>query len=309
MKVLLTGGAGFIGSHLAAGLLRRGHDVVVLDDLSNGRRENVPAGCTFIEADAGAPTTLSLLPPVDSVVHFAAQSSGPISADVPYKDLQSNAASTLLLSRWCLQHGIRRFVYASSMAIYGNPPSLPVSEDAPQIPLSYYGVSKLASEHLLRVAAQEGLRPTSLRFFSVYGAGQNLDNVKQGIVSIYLAYLLRDDHVPVTGSLDRFRDLVHVDDVVRLVADVLEREFTPEAAYNVGGGRPTTVRQLLQALIAAADLPRDFPVRELPGSPSDQFGLYADISRARRDFGWTPAVDLADGLKGMARWAKSAQHV
>jgi UDP-glucose 4-epimerase len=308
MRVLLTGGAGFIGSHLAAGLLQRGHEVVVLDDLSNGRRENVPADCAFVEADVSDPATLNAIPVVDSVVHFAAQSSGPISADVPYRDLQSNAASTLLLSRWCVQHGIRRFVYASSMAIYGNPPAVPVSEDAPQIPLSYYGISKLTSEHLLRVASQDGLRPTSLRFFSVYGAGQNLDNVQQGIVSIYLAYLLRSDHVPVTGSLERFRDLVHVDDVVRLCADVLERESSPEPAYNVGGGRPITVRQLLDALIAAADLPRDFPIRELGGSRSDQFGLYADISRATRDFGWTPTVALADGLKRMVEWARSMQN-
>ena len=309
MRVLLTGGAGFIGSHLAAGLLQRGHEVVVLDDLSNGRRENVPAGCAVIEADVSDPATVNAIPAVDSVVHFAAQSSGPISADVPYRDLQSNAVSTVLLSRWCLQHGIRRFVYASSMAIYGNPPAVPVTEDAPQIPLSYYGISKLTSEHLLRVASQDGLRPTSLRFFSVYGAGQNLDNVQQGIVSIYLAYLLRSDHVPVTGSLQRFRDLVHVDDAVRLCADVLERESTPEPAYNVGGGRPITVRQLLDALIAAADLPRDFEIRELGGSRSDQFGLYADISRTRRDFGWTPTVALADGLKRMVQWARSAQHV
>ena len=308
MNILLTGGAGFIGSHLAAGLLQRGHEVVVLDDLSNGRRENVPHGCAFIEADAGVPATLGLLPRVDAVIHFAAQSSGPASADLPYKDLQANAASTLLLSRWCVQHGIRRFVYASSMAIYGNPPALPVPEDAPQLPLSYYGVSKLTSEHLLRIAAQDGLRPTSLRFFSVYGPGQNLDNVKQGIVSIYLAYLVRGDHVPVTGSLDRFRDLVHVDDVVRLCTDVVERESTPEAAYNAGGGRPTTVRELLQALIAAADLPRDFPIVEHPGSNSDQFGLYADTARVRRDFGWTPSIALADGLKDMARWAKSMQN-
>jgi UDP-glucose 4-epimerase len=309
MKVLVTGGAGFIGSHLAAALLRRGHDVVVLDDLSNGRRENVPSGCALIEADAGQPATLDLLPVVDRVVHFAAQSSGPISADVPYKDLQSNAASTLLLSRWCLRHGIRRFVYASSMAIYGNPPTLPVSEDAPQVPLSYYGVSKLTSEHLLRVASQEGLRPTSLRFFSVYGPGQNLDNVRQGIVSIYLAYLLRHDHVPVTGSLDRFRDLVHVDDVVALVIDVLERESSPAPAYNVGGGRPITVRQLLDALIAAAELPTDFPVRELPGSSSDQFGLFADISRAGADFRWTPKTDLTQGFRLMVQWARSVQKV
>jgi UDP-glucose 4-epimerase len=117
MKVLVTGGAGFIGSHLAAALRDRGHEVVVVDDLSNGRRDNVPAGCAFLEADISDPATLNAIPVVDRVVHFAAQSSGPVSADVPYRDLQSNAVSTLLLSRWCVQHGIRRFVYASSMAI------------------------------------------------------------------------------------------------------------------------------------------------------------------------------------------------
>jgi UDP-glucose 4-epimerase len=211
--------------------------------------------------------------------------------------------STLLLSRWCIERGIGRFVYASSMAVYGNPATLPVTEDAPCIPLSYYGVSKLTSEHLLRVAARDGLRPTCLRFFSVYGPGQNLDNLKQGIVSIYLAYLLRSTEVPVTGSLDRFRDLVHVDDVVTLCVESLERDSTPAFAYNVGGGRAITVRELLSRLMEAVGTPPDFPIRELAGSASDQFGLYADISRARADFGWQPAVALVEGLRDTAAWA------
>src|SRR5262245_48932883 len=196
MKVLVTGGAGFIGSHLARALLDRKHEVVVVDNLVGGKRENVPERCGFVEADVSDPESVDRLPPVDCVAHFAAQSSGPISSEIPYRDLQSNAASTLLLSRWCVNRGIRRFVYASSMAIYGNPLDMPVREDAAQLPLSYYGVSKLTSEHLLRVAEHEGLRSTSLRFFSVYGPGQDLGNLKQGIVSIYLAYLLRGVPVP-----------------------------------------------------------------------------------------------------------------
>jgi UDP-glucose 4-epimerase len=213
--------------------------------------------------------------------------------------------STLLLSRWCLERGVQRFVYASSMAVYGNVEQLPASEDrTPCVPRSYYGVSKLTSEHLLRVAAQDGLRSTSLRFFTVYGPGQDLDNLQQGIVSIYLAYMLRSTEVPVTGSLDRFRDLVHVDDVVELCAGVAARPSTPAPVYNVGLGRPVTVRELLRRLIEALGLPEDFPIRELPGAASDQFGLYADISRARADLDWKPRVDLASGLRGMAAWAR-----
>jgi UDP-glucose 4-epimerase len=306
VKILVTGGAGFIGSHLTRRLLSRGHDVAVADNLTNGREESVPSDCRFLRVDVAEPSAVSSLPHVDAVVHLAAQSSGPMSAEVPYEDLRSNAASTLLLSRWCVDRRIRRFVYASSMAIYGNPQALPVSEDAPCVPLSYYGISKLTSEHLLRVAAADGLQPTSLRFFSVYGPGQNLDNLKQGIVSIYLAYLLRSHEVPVTGSLRRFRDLVHVDDVVRLCADVVERDSTLRPAYNVGSGRPTSVRELLDALVDAAGLPSDFPVRELPGSPSDQFGLYADVTRAGDDLSWTPAVELASGLRSMVEWARTA---
>ena len=143
MKILLTGGAGFIGSHLAKRLLLRGHEVVIVDNLSNGRRENVPSGCRLLELDAGEPTTLPSLPRVDAVVHFAAQSSGPASAEMPYDDLQSNAASTLLLSRWCIEQGVRRFVYASSMAIYGNPEQLPVTEDTPCVPLSAWNAWKV----------------------------------------------------------------------------------------------------------------------------------------------------------------------
>ncbi|MBI4342271.1 MAG: NAD-dependent epimerase/dehydratase family protein [Candidatus Omnitrophica bacterium] len=307
MHVVVTGGAGFVGSHLARQLLEAGHHVTVVDNLATGRRGHVPAGAEFLELDVSRPESLGALPggSFDAVCHLAAQSSGPASAEMPYHDLQANAASTLLLSRWCLERRVPRFLYASSMAIYGEAAS-PVREDAACAPLSYYGVSKLASEHLLRLAAREGLDVACFRMFSVYGPGQNLGNLTQGMVSIYLAYLLQGIEVPVTGSLQRVRDFLYIDDAVRAWRLALERPLRPGVStWNLGSGRPVTVRALLDALLAAVQLPASHPIRELPGSAADQFALYADVTTARRDLGWQPSVSLPDGLEAMAAWAKS----
>jgi UDP-glucose 4-epimerase len=307
MRVLITGGAGFIGSHLARSLLHAGHSVVVVDNLSTGKRENIPSGADFLELDVGRVDAIAALPDgkFDAVCHLAAQSSGPASMEMPYHDLQSNAASTLLLSRWCLERGVPRFLYASSMAIYGNVEQLPAVETTPSLPVSYYGVSKLASEHMLRVAAGEGLSITSLRMFSVYGPGQNLGNLKQGMVSIYLAYLLRREELPITGSLKRFRDFVYIDDVIEAWLRLLALPAAPAPAYNIGYGRPTTVAELLKALLVALDLPHHYPICELPGSSADQYGLYADITRAQTELGWSPQVALCEGLRAMVEWARS----
>jgi UDP-glucose 4-epimerase len=303
----VTGGAGFIGSHLARRLIAEGHRVAVVDNLSSGLRENVPPQAEFVELDLGRADCLEFLPSgdFDAVCHLAAQSSGPASADMPYLDLQVNAASTLQLSRWCLARRVPRFLYASSMAVYGNPPASPVGEDGPCEPVSYYGVSKLTSEHLLRLAAREGLNVTSFRMFSVYGPGQNLGNLRQGMVSIFLAYLMRGVEVPVTGSLNRFRDFVYIDDVIEAWLRALTLPATPAATYNLGSGHPTTVRELLAALLQAMQLPADYPIRELPGSASDQFGLYADIGRAQTDLGWLPRIMMSEALDRMAAWAKT----
>ena len=242
MKVMVTGGAGFIGSHLTHRLLQKGHAVVIVDNLSSGRMENVPSGAQFLYADISRPDFLEQLPiDVDAVCHLAAQSAGIISAERPYYDLQANAGSTLLLTRWCLKHGIPRFVYASSMAVYGDVDVSPVREETPCVPTAYYGISKLTSEHVLRLAAREGLKVTAFRIFTSYGPGQDLGNLKQGMVSIYLAYLLRGVPVPVTGSLDRFRDIIYIDDVVNAWEKAVERSETPSQVYNLASGKRTTV--------------------------------------------------------------------
>jgi UDP-glucose 4-epimerase len=307
MRVLVTGGAGFIGSSLARRMLAEGYEVAIVDDLSTGYRENIPPGAEFLELDLTRPESFGKLPAgrFDAVCHLAGQSSGAGSMENPHHDLEANAASTILLSQWCLAKGVTRFVFASSMGVYGDAQPLPVSEEARCQPLSFYGASKLAAEHALQVAARQGLQPTALRLFSVYGPGQDLGRLTQGIVSIYLAYLLKGVPVPITGSLQRFRDLIYIDDVVKAWLAAVLRPSTPSPAYNIGTGKPTTVRQLLDRLIGTLNLPADYPIQELPGSPADQFGIYADTSRAQRELHFSHRVELTDGVRKMVEWARS----
>jgi UDP-glucose 4-epimerase len=307
VRVLITGGAGFIGSTLARRLLASGNQIVVADNLSTGLRANVPEGAIFVETDLSKPASLANLPSgaYDAVAHLAAQSSGALGQRDPYADMQGNVAATVLLSRWCLERKIPRFLYASSMTVYGEENREPLAENATCRPIGYYGASKLASENYLRVASAEGLNVTSFRLYNVYGPGQNLANLDQGMVSIYLAYMLKGVPVPVTGSLDRYRDFVYVDDVVDLLAAALARARTPSDVYNVGTGKRTTVRELLALLLGAMKLSADYPISELAGSRADLFGSIADPARAESELGWRPRVALAQGLAGMVAWART----
>jgi UDP-glucose 4-epimerase len=191
------------------------------------------------------------------------------------------------------------------MTVYGQASGESLNEETPLRPISYYGVSKLASENYLRLAANEGIGVTCFRFFNVYGRGQNIANLHQGMVSIYLAYLLDGVPVPVTGSLDRYRDFVHIADIVDVLMRALAKTPAGFNVYNIGTGTKTTVRELLALLIAAMKLPPDHPIEERAGSPSDVFGSVADVARAREVLGWWPRVRLTDGIADMIAWARS----
>jgi UDP-glucose 4-epimerase len=299
MRVLVTGGAGFIGSHLARRLRDAGYDVVIADDLSTGSAANVPDGIELVRVDLGdrsADQALAALS-ADVICHLAGQSSGEKSFDDPARDLDANARSTAILSAWALRTGVSTFIQASSMSVYGQPERLPMTETGPTAPISYYGASKLAAERILAIAAAQGLRTVSMRMFSVYGPGQDLTELRQGMASIYLAYMLAGREIPVTGALDRERDLVHVDDVVAAWIQAIERPVT--GAFNLGTGEATTVAQLIRSLAEALGLDPDYPVRECPASPGDQTRAWADISRAKRELDWRPAVALPEGLASL----------
>ena len=279
-RVLLTGGAGFIGSHLAATLLADGWDVDVVDDLSTGDRASIPDSAEFLELDLGRSESISALPDRDyaAILHLAGQSSGEKSFDDPLRDLDANARSTVLLAEWALRRGIPAFVHASSMGVYGQPDSLPVAETVEPRPISWYGASKLAAERALAVAGDQGLRTVSMRMFSVYGPGQDLTEMRQGMASIFLAMLLRGEAVEVHGSLDRVRDFVFIDDCVAAWRIALERDV--RGAFNIGTGVGTSVGDLVTQLIAATGLPADHPVTSIGPTPGDQATMIADPARA-----------------------------
>lgn len=306
-KVIITGGAGFIGSHIARRLRDTGYDVVIIDNLVTGNINNIPHEVEFIEGDISKKKLIGSLPRKDvyAVLHLAAQSSGEISHEIPQLDLKVNTLGTLLLLQWCLKHCIPRFVYASSMAIYGDVTHNPVLETHPCNPLSFYGISKLSSEQYVQHFARGGLNTTCFRMFSVYGPGQNMTNMKQGMVSIFLAYLMREEEIWVKGSKDRFRDFIYIDDVVDVWCSALENKKTYGKIYNLATGIKTTVGYLVhQEIELFGKDPKKYPVKFEGSTPADQFGLYADISLLNKDLSWKPKVSLENGLKRMISWVK-----
>ncbi len=306
-RILVTGGAGFIGSHLARRLILKGYSVTIVDNLSTGSKENVPPEAEFLKVDLRRPDSTHELPrgPYKAVCHLAGQSSGEKSFEDPLDDFDANARSTLSLALWSIEQGIPTFLHASSMAVYGLVGDQPVSEVTHPRPISYYGASKHSAEQILRVVTAQRLRTCSLRMFSVYGPGQNLEDQKQGMVSIYLAYLLKQEPLIVKGSLDRIRDFVYVEDVV--TAWEMALEGPAKGVLNVAGGCRTSVRALIAELLMAMGLHEDYPIRQIEATPGDQEVIFADIRAIRKGLGWEPRVPLRDGICRMVNWARTHQ--
>jgi UDP-glucose 4-epimerase len=303
-KYLVTGAAGFIGSHLARRLYERGDEVWTIDNLSTGYEKNIPAGVHFIQGDCQDQKSLKQLNDnrFDAILHFAGQSSGEISFDDPVYDLRTNTESTLLLINYGLNHGCNRFIYASSMSVYGEVDDKAISESHPTKPLSFYGIGKLASENYLRIYQSKGLQATSLRLFNVYGTNQNMSNLRQGMVSIFLAQLLNNNEIVVKGSLDRYRDFLFINDCVDFTLKVLADKISIGKIYNVGTGIKTTVKELLEKLKTFSKISKN--IQQSDPTPGDQKGIFADISLARRELNFFPEYDLDKGLSEMVQWAR-----
>lgn len=302
---LVTGAAGFIGSAITKSLLEKGNKVITIDNLSTGKKEMIPDGCIFIKGNDFDANIIEKLYTYkfDSIIHIAGQSSGEISFEVPVYDLQTNAQSTLMLLDYAKKTGCKEFIFASSMSTYGDHEEPLVSEDTLTIPKSFYAVGKLASENYMRIYSNTyGLKCTVLRFFNVFGPGQNLDNLKQGMASIYLALALRDRHITVKGSKDRFRDFVYIDDIVSAVKKVMGREKGRMfEVYNVSNQRKIYVREIINVI--EKSLPFKITHEYIEGTPGDQRGIYGVNKKIISDLDWRPKVSFEDGMQKMIQWA------
>jgi UDP-glucose 4-epimerase len=300
---LVTGVAGFIGAAVAAALIRKGHEVTGLDNLSTGFSANIPQGVAFFEGncqDKRLYTETLAGRSFDAIFHIAGQSSGEVSFDDPVSDLRANTESTLHLLTFAAGTGCARFIYASSMSVYGLQPDAPVRESAPLAPQSFYGVGKLAGEHYTRLYGQYGVGGTCLRLFNVYGPGQNMGNMRQGMVSIFMSMMLKDGHIHVKGSPDRFRDFVYIDDVVAAFLACLERPDSVGKELNIGGSGKIPVGNLVDRLRRLS--PSAVTVEYAGTTAGDLHGICADGSLARACLGYSPKIPLDEGLARMYAW-------
>ena len=302
---LITGAAGFIGSRLAQKFIEKGNKVTTIDNLSTGIKSNIPKGVRFIEGDCASSKVINKLPDetFDAIFHIAGQSSGEISFDDPLYDIKTNTESTLLLLKFALKNGCSRFIYAGTMSVYGIQGDYPVSENADCKPESFYGVGKLASEHYLRIYEQYGIKSTSLRLFNVYGPGQNLNNLRQGMVSIFLAQMLFNSHIQIKGSEDRYRDFIHIDDVVEAFLRCLICEDSNGQIINIGTGVRTSVKELINLMVS--NQKNKISIEYSGKTSGDINGIYADVNKMNSILDIQNLIPIDKGLSGFVEWAKN----
>jgi len=309
-RVLVTGGAGFIGSHLVDTLLDRGFLVTVLDNLNTGVRTNVNAAADFIEGDVRNADDIdrAFESAPDIVCHLAGQASIRLAWANPEADLNVNVVGTLNVLSAVKSHRTPRLLYASSMMIYGDPDILPTPETAPALPVAHYGVTKYAAERYVALAAEDPEHPlavTSFRMFNVFGPRQALDNPYQGVLAIFLGHALRGEKITIHSDGEQSRDFVFVDDICRAWADAIDNPTTFGRVFNLGSGRATTVNQLCDAVLRQFGLDRStFEVTTAPAQLGDIRRSEAAIDAIAKALAWQPKVDLEDGMAATVAWAR-----
>ena len=296
---LVTGGAGFIGSHLIKRLLTLGGKVTTIDNLSTGFKKNISSDVNFIKGDCGNFKIYKKLKnkKFDAIFHLAGQSSGEISFDDPIYDIKCNTSSTILLLKYALQSGCKRFIFASTMSVYGKNIVNPVNELQKTFPLSFYGISKLASENYLRIYEKYGIEYTSLRLFNVYGPGQNMSNLRQGMISIFMSQMINHGKINIKGSSYRYRDFIYIDDVVEYFIKCLKNNKSIGKNINIGTGKKTYVHQIIKKLLLLNK--KNIPTNYKGSTQGDINGIYADIKLKEKIFEKIDHTPLQAGLLKM----------
>ncbi len=299
MKALVTGGAGFIGSHIVDRLLADGHHVVVLDDFSTGHRSNLPdnKALTIVEGDiSDAKIVNQCMKEVDWVFHKAAVASVPKTVNDPVGSSAVNYQGTLYLLEAARKNNVKRFVFASSAALYGDEPTLPKIETMCPVTLSPYAVDKLASEFACGMYTKlYGLETVSLRYFNVYGPKQDPSSPYSGVISIFTDKLKNKEAPTIFGDGEQVRDFVYVGDVVEANMKAVTTEGAAGQYYNIATSKKITLNNLLKVLCNIYDT--TFEVNYDDARQGDIKESYAEINKAVSVLQWQPKVELQQGLK------------
>ena len=298
MKILVTGGAGFIGSHVVDAYIAAGHEVAVLDDLSTGREDNLNADAAFHRVDVRDLTkvqsAIAAFRP-EIVNHHAAQSEVPKSVADPGNDALVNVVGGLNVLRACVDSGVRKVIFSSTGgALYGEPDVVPADEDHPVRPLSPYGTSKYSVEQYLGTFQRTfGLTFTTLRYANVYGARQDFAAEEGRVVAVFASRMLEGKPLTIDGDGNQSRDMIHVGDVA--MANIAALDRGDGGTYHVSTGVPVTVNDLFRKLAILIEYklePRFGPARK-----GDVYRIALDNSRAADELGWAPQIQLEEGLR------------
>lgn len=294
MKVLITGGAGFIGLHLVEKLIKEQIDVVIVDNLTSGTKERIPKSATFYEADIEDLTIENIftIEKPDYVVHLAAQVSVQVSMKNPLADCLANIAGTINLLQNCMKFNVKKLIFASSAAVYGEPAYLPIDEDHPQHPISFYSLSKQTSEQYIKLYAKHfGLNHSILRFANVYGPGQNAHG-EAGVISIFLNSIFQEN-APIIYGGEQTRDFVFVKDVADGIYSALH--YGRNHTYNLSTNTETKINQLLTSILKMVNSNLTPVIK--PQRDGDIKQSRLDNTKAINELHWVPRYSLERGLQ------------
>jgi len=293
MKILVTGGAGFIGNHLANKLKKLGHEILIVDFSEKiTQKPNISNDFNFYGFNLSEYKNFNRLPKdIDAIYHIAAQTSGYTGLIDPDKDIDWNIKGTLNVCRFAKENKIKKIIYTSSMSVYGDGD---FKKEIDKVnPISHYGISKFCGELYLKQYKEYGIDYTIFRLFNVYGFGQDLENLDQGMVSIYLAQSLKSNTIEVKGSLNRYRNFIYIDDVVNALILGLD-DKTKNQTYNVCTSTKTTVKELLDTIFKAHN--KVFKIKNIGQYEGDQNGCTGNNEKLKK-LNWKPLIGLEEGIK------------
>ena len=303
-KILITGGAGFIGSHLIRSLNPNNYQIYVVDNLSTGYRSNLLRNVNFLKIDCSNPLILKKLNNIDfdCIYHLAGQSSGEYSFYYPFEDFSSNLHGTINIIKLCLNTSKKRLIFTSSMSVYGNYLKA-ASEKDDCNPKSFYGLSKLSCENYIKFFTKKKLNYTILRLFNIYGPGQNFENKLQGMVSIYLEDALKNNKIFVKGSKNRYRDFVYISDVIKILKKSKTNKNCINNTLNVGTGVKTKVSELIKIISKNLNLKKD-SIKFYKNTPDDTFGIFSNEKKIKKILNIYKFISLEEGIKKTIKFEK-----